>query len=69
MNYPTLRAMGLCIATGGGEGGCKHIIGARLEHGGMRSTVARANAIIAVRCPVESNRFDDFRERRSGANS
>ena len=33
----------------------------------MRWTVAGANAIIALRCAVESNRFDDFRERRAGA--
>ena len=67
MNYPKFRAMGLCVATGVVEGGCKHIVGARLKHGGMRWTVAGANAIIALRCAVESNRFDDFWERRAGA--
>ena len=69
MNYPTFRAMGLCVATGVVEGGCKHIVGARLKHGGMRWTVAGANAIIALRCAVESNRFDDFWERRACATS
>ena len=49
------------------EGGCKHIIGTRLKRGGMRWTVAGANAIIALRCAVESNRFDDFWERRACA--
>ena len=68
MNYPTFRAMGLCVATVV-EGGCKHIVGARLKHGGMRWTVAGANAIIALRCAVESNRFDDFWERRACATS
>ena len=67
MNYPKFRAMGLCVATGVVEGGCKHIIGTRLKRGGMRWTVAGANAIIALRCAVESNRFDDFWERRAGA--
>ena len=67
MNYPKFRAMGLCVATGVVEGGCKHIIGARLKQGGMRWTVAGANAIIALRCAVESNRFDDFWERRASA--
>ena len=67
MNYPTFRAMGLCVATGVVEGGCKHIVGARLKRGGMRWTVAGANAIIALRCAVESNRFDDFWERRASA--
>ena len=67
MNYPKFRAMGLCVATGVVEGGCKHIIGTRLKRGGMRWTVAGANAIIALRCAVESNRFDDFWERRASA--
>ena len=67
MNYPKFRAMGLCVATGVVEGGCKHIIGTRLKRAGMRWTVAGANAIIALRCAVESNRFDDFWERRAAA--
>ena len=67
MNYPKFQAMGLCVASGVVEGGCKHIVGARLKHGGMRWTVDGANAIIALRCAVESNRFDDFWERRAGA--
>ena len=50
MNYPKFRAMGLCVATGVVEGGCKHIIGTRLKRGGMRWSVAGANAIIALRC-------------------
>ena len=71
MNYPTFRAMGLCVASGvveGGcrpsgvvEGGCRHIVASRLKQSGMRWTVHGANAIIALRCAVESNRFDDFR--------
>ena len=67
MNYPKFRAMGLCVASGVVEGGCKNIVGARLKQGGMRWTVDGANAIIALRCAVESNRFDDFWERRAGA--
>ena len=67
MNYPTFRTMGLCVATGVVEAGCKHIIGSRLKRGGMRWSVAGANAIIALRCAVESNRFDDFWERRASA--
>ena len=69
MNYPKFRAMGLCVASGVVEGGCKNIVGARLKQGGMRWTVDGANAIIALRCAVESNRFDDFWERRAGAAS
>ena len=67
MNDPKFQAMGLCVASGVVEGGCKHIVGARLKQGGMRWTVDGANAIIALQCAVESNRFDDFWERRAGA--
>ena len=40
MNYPRFRAMGLCVATGVVEGGCKHIIATRLKRGGMRLLAA-----------------------------
>ena len=69
MTYPEFRAMGLCVASGVVEGACRNIVGARLKQGGMRWTVAGANAIIALRCAVESNRFDDFWERRASASS
>ena len=63
MQYPKFRAMGLCVATGVVEGGCKNIVGSRLKRGGMHWTVDGANAIIALRCAILSNRFDDFWER------
>ena len=67
MDYPKFRAMGLCVASGVVEGACKNIVGNRLKQGGMHWTVNGANAIIALRCAVESNRFDDFWERRAVA--
>ena len=63
LHYPTFRAMGLCIATGVVEAGCRNIVGARLKRSGMHWTVDGANAIIALRCSILSNRFDDFSER------
>ena len=39
--------MGLCVATGVVEGGCKNIVASRLKRGGMHWTVAGANAIMA----------------------
>ncbi len=66
MRYPEFRAQGLCVATGVVEGGCKNIVGGRLERGGMHWSVNGANAILALRCSVLGNRFDDFRERRAG---
>ena len=47
------------------EGGCKNIVASRLKRGGMHWTVAGANAIMALRCAILSNRFDDFWERRA----
>ena len=67
MRYPEFRAMGLCVATGVVEGGCKNIVASRLKRGGMRWTVAGANAIMALRCAILSDRFDDFWERRASA--
>ena len=63
MAYPKLRALGLCAATGVVEGACKSVIANRLERGGMHWTVDGANPIIALRCAMTSNRFDDYWER------
>lgn len=65
MQFPTFRALGLCVTTGVVEAGCKNIVGSRLKRGGMHWSVDGANAILALRCSLLSNRFDDFRERRS----
>ena len=65
MRYPAFRAQGLCVTTGVVEGACKSVIGARLKRGGMHWTVEGANAIIALRCAIESNRFDDYWERQA----
>ena len=67
MRYSKFRAQGICVSSGVLEGACKSIVGNRLKLGGMHWTVEGANAIIALRCCVESNRFDDFRERQVGA--
>ena len=66
MDYPRFRAMGLCITTGVVEGACKHVVATRFKRGGMHWTVNGANAILALRCAILSNRFDDFWERRAG---
>ena len=65
MRYPDFRARGLCISTGVVEGGCKNIVGSRLKRGGMHWSVDGANAILALRCAILGNRFDDFWERRA----
>ena len=65
MRYPAFRAMGLCVSTGVVEGACKNIVASRLKRGGMHWTVDGANAILALRCSILGNRFDDFWERRA----
>lgn len=61
MQYPKFRAMGLCVSTGLLEGACKNIVGTRLKRGGMHWSVDGANNILALRCAVIGNRFDNFR--------
>lgn len=65
MRYSDFRAQGLCVSTGVLEGACKSVIADRLKNGGMHWTVNGANAVIALRCALRSNRFDDFWERRA----
>ncbi len=57
--------LGLCVSTGVVEGACKNIVASRLKRGGMHWTVDGANAILALRCSILGNRFDDFWERRA----
>ena len=65
MDYPNFRAQGLCVATGVVEAQCKSVVATRLKRGGMHWSLNGANAIIALRCSILSNRFNDFWERRA----
>ena len=69
MRYPAFPAQGLCVASGVVEAGCKHVVGTRCKRPGMHWSVAGVNAMLALRCCVLSNRFDDFwlRHARSAA--
>ncbi|MDE0291635.1 MAG: ISKra4 family transposase [Candidatus Dadabacteria bacterium] len=69
MNYPEFRRMGFCVSTGVVEGGCKSIVGNRLKRGGMHWTVPGANAIIALKAAIMSNRFDSWWKHRRRAAS
>ena len=69
IRYPAFRAMGLCVSTGVVEAACKNIVGTRLKRGGMHWSLNGANAILALRCAILSNRFLDFWERRACAKS
>ena len=65
MDYPAFRAAGLCIGSGVVEGACRNLVCGRLKRGGMRWTVAGADAILALRSYIVSDRFGDFWQRRA----
>jgi len=67
MCYGTFREAGLFIGSGVIEAGCKTVIGKRLKQSGMHWSVRGANAIIALRCHIESERFDGYWKDRCAA--
>lgn len=60
MCYKYFRARGFFVGSGVIEAGCKTVIGQRLKQSGMRWTVIGANAVIALRCRLLSNRWEDL---------
>lgn len=60
MCYKYFRARGFFVGSGVVEAGCKTVIGQRLKQSGMRWTVAGANAVIALRCRLLSNRWEEL---------
>ena len=64
MRYAEFRAQGLFVGSGVVEAGCKTVIGQRLKQSGMEWSLRGANAIIALRCIMKSNRFEDYWESR-----
>ena len=67
MCYHAFRAMGLFVGSGAVEAGCKTVVGQRLKLSGMRWTVAGANAVIALRCNLLSNRWEEFWGQRAAS--
>ena len=67
MRYYEFRKKGLFIGSGVVEAGCKCLIGGRLKHSGMHWSVRGANAIIALRCCIQSARFENYWEARRAA--
>lgn len=62
MRYGAFRAKALFVGSGVVEAGCKTVIGRRLKQSGMFWSLAGANAIIALRCCLKSQRFEQFWE-------
>lgn len=66
MRYAQFRAQGLFVGSGVVEAGCKTVIGQRLKQSGMEWSVRGANAIITLRCIMQSARLEDYWETRAG---
>jgi hypothetical protein len=67
MRYADFRKRGLFVGSGVLEAGCRTVVGQRLKQSGMHWTVRGANSIIALRCSIMSNRWEDFWEHRAVA--
>jgi hypothetical protein len=64
MRYADFRAQGLFVGSGVIEAGCKAVIGQRLKQSGMEWSVRGANAVISLRCTMQSGRLEDYWESR-----
>lgn len=62
MQYHKFRAQKCFIGSGVIEAACKNLVGARFKRSGMEWSVEGANAILAARCTLLSNRFEDYWE-------
>lgn len=65
MRYATYRQQGWFIGSGVIEAACKNLVGYRCKQSGMEWTVTGANAILALRCVILSNRHEEFWEQRA----
>lgn len=59
MKYGTYRKQGLFYGSGVVEAGCKTVIGKRLKQSGMLWTRVGADNVLALRCALMSNRWDE----------
>jgi hypothetical protein len=57
MRYQEFRDRGEPVGSGTVESACKNVVGTRLKRGGMRWKVERAEAVLAVRCAILSDRW------------
>ena len=67
MRYADFRKRGLFVGSGVLEAGCRTVVAQRLKQSGMHWTVRGADSIIALRCSILSNRWEDFWEHRAAA--
>ena len=60
----SFRSQDFFVGSGVIEAGCQSLIGQRLKQSGMQWSLRGANAIIALRCMMQSDRFEDYWESR-----
>lgn len=65
MRYAEFRRQGLFVGSGVVEAGCKSVIGLRLKQSGMEWSVRGANAVITLRCMLQSGRLEEYWESRA----
>jgi hypothetical protein len=68
MLYKTYREQGLFYGSGIIEAGCKVVIGQRLKESGMFWTESGATSILAMRCALKSNRWEECWDRLHDSN-
>ena len=59
MRYQEFREQGAPVGSGTVESACKNVVGSRMKRGGMRWKVERAEGILALRCALLSDRWQD----------
>ena len=60
MTYRTFRRKGYFIGSGAIEGACRHVVAQRAKLSGMRWSIPGAANVLAFRCLIKSNLFDDY---------
>lgn len=68
MLYKTYRDQGLFYGSGIVEAGCKAVIGQRLKESGMFWTESGATHVLALRCALKGNRWDECWDRLHDSN-
>lgn len=64
LRYAKFRKQGLFVGSGVVEAGCKTLIGLRMKQSGMEWSLSGANAIITLRCLIQSGRLQEYWECR-----
>lgn len=59
MRYREFRESGAPIGSGTVESACKNVVGSRMKRGGMRWKPERAEGVLALRCALLSDRWQE----------